>query len=475
MPIVSITKRKVVGLAGTTIQKLVNYLEKSVVDLKSTASQDFIESTAILIHEAMSGAHRRFHTTDHIFQIIDPQGDPILILSALFHDLVYYNVDGGFTSRVEELIRPYITVELEQVFIRRRGPAQDPILPILNTVFGFSYGQMLTPFTGLNEFLSAVVLAKLFLPILPMKALIGVISCLEASQPFRKEDENGKTCFQLLEERLHKLNRTRSLDLKENEVIGIVSRALKFANLDVNNFAFEDSAMFLDNTWKLLPENNPQLSGNKVYTIKSYRLALQKMEMFFNRVDVTAIFHRYRNEPSEAEFNRMQEKALYNVQLAKHYLSGRLLATGILEALCFATGGDAPVVMLMGNNSRGNVEPKYEFNDLINKLPVAVAKDVDDHVLALLEYEADIISILDFRKTPLAAYVYKCVGQNKMIEHLEIAKQYFSGDMKPEEFLTLVDQNVVSGIASVCAEMISTRRNRFLSWVTKTNSKKRSA
>lgn len=466
--------RKAVSLVGTTIQKLVSLIEKALLDLDSSSSQDFIEATAILIHEAMSGPHRRFHTTDHVFQVVDPKGDPVLVLAALFHDLVYYNVDGTLTQRVEELLRPYIVIELEQVFIRRRGPAQDPILPILTNIFGFNYGQLLTPYTGLNEFLSAVIFAKLYFPILPMKALVGVIACIEASQPFRKEDEAGKSCFLLLEERLQKLNRTRNLGLSEKEVIELVKRGLRFANLDVGNFACEDSAVFLDNTWKLLPENNPQLVGNKVYTIKSYRSALEKMEVFFNRVDVSVIFHHYRNEPPPIEFERMQTQATQNVTLAKHYLSGRLLATGILEALCMVTGGDAPVVMLMGNNSRGNVEPKYEFNDLINKIPVKIAKDTNEKVLALLEFEADVISILDFRKTPLAAYVYKSVGHSKMLEYLEVAKTYFNGQITAEKFLLSIDQNVVNGLAGVCSEMISTRRNRFLNWC-KPSGKKRSA
>jgi hypothetical protein len=461
-------------LAGTTIQKLVDLIEKSLLDLESSSSQDFIESTAILIHEAMSGPHRRFHTTDHVFQVIDPQGNPVLVLAALFHDLVYYNVDGGLTAQIEELVRPYITIELEQVFIRRRGPSQDPLLPMLVNIFGFSYGQLLTPYTGLNEFLSAVVFARLFHPLLKTKDLVGVLACLEASQPFRRPDENGKSCFALLEERLQKLDRTRAVGLLEGGVIEVVNRALQFANLDVSNFACEDSAVFLDNTWKLLPENNPHLTLNKVYTIKSYRAALEKMEIFFNRVDVSVIFHRYRNEPALEVYDGLQAQAIRNVLLAKAYLSGRLLATGILEALCQVTGGDAPVVMIMGNNSRGNVETKYEFNDLINRISVKMAKDTDPQVLALLEYEADLVSILDFRKTPLGAFVYKSVGHAKMLEYLQVAKEYFSGRMTAERFLESIDSYVVSSIAGVCAEMISTRRNRFISW-TKPRAKKRSA
>lgn len=451
-------------MLSTTIQKLVNFLEKALLDLNSNSSQDFIESTAILIHEGMSAPHRRFHTTEHVFQVIDPKGDPILILSALFHDLVYYNVDGCFTSRVQEILNPYISIELEQIFIRRRGPPQDPILPLVLNVFGFNYGQLLNPYSGLNEFLSAVVFTKLLYEKLNVRDIIRVICCIEASQPFRKPDEQGKTCFNFLEERVEKLNRTRGLGLIENEIIEIVKASVRFANLDVSNFASEDTAEFLDNTWKLLPEQNPQLIGNKVYTVKNYRVALQKMESFFSKINVDVIFHSYRNEPSDEVFFKMQAQANVNANLAKCYLSGRLLSTTILEALCMVTGGDAPVVMLMGNNSKGNVESKYEFNDLINKIPIERAKDADERILELLEFEADVVSILDFRKTPLTAFVYKCIGHAKMMEYLDLAKEYFEGRITAEEFLKKFDPFVVTSIAGACAEMISTRRDRFLKW-----------
>lgn len=452
-------------LAGTTIQKLVNLVEKSLLDLKVDSSQEFIESIAILVHEGMSGPHRRFHTTEHVFQVIDPQLDPELVLSALFHDLVYYNVDGGFIDRVKEIVAPYIVIEFEQVFIVRRSTSNDPILPILLNVFGFDYGQALSPSAGLNEFLSALVFAKIFYPILGRKEWLGIIACIEGSQPFRAKDEQGRTCFEVLEARLLKMNRTRGLGFSEDEIINLIKKAVRFANLDVQNFSYESTAEFLDNTWKLLPENNPYLLTNKVYTIKNYRMALEKMEIFFKKINVLDIYHSYKNSPSANELQRMQDQARTNVELAKFYLSGRLLATGLLEALCMSTGGDAPVMMLMGNNSRGNVEPKYEFNDLINKIAVPMAPDINDKVLELLEFEADIISVLDFRKTPLAAFVYKCVGQTKMLQYLVDLKEYFAGRISSDEFLLRIDPYLVKSIAQVCAEMISTRRSHFLSWV----------
>jgi hypothetical protein len=101
-----------------------------------------------------------------------------------------------------------------------------------------------------------------------------------------------------------------------------------------------------------------------------------------------------------------------------------------------------------------------------------MASDINDKVLELLEFEADIVSVLDFRKTPLAAFVYKCVGQAKMLEYLNYLKEFFVGNLTADEFLLKIDTYLVASIAGVCAEMISTRRTRFLSWVTPSSKKK---
>ncbi|MEY4617786.1 MAG: hypothetical protein RJB66_2746 [Pseudomonadota bacterium] len=433
-----------------------------MADLKVPCSQEFIEEKAILVHEAMSGSNRRFHTPEHIFQIIQEEENPILVLAALFHDIVYYNVDAGFTSRVEELVEPYVTREIAQVFIRRNQELQDPVMPLLLGVFGFRRGQLLSPFAGLNEFLSAIVFARLFYPILPIKDLLGVLACIEASLPFRKPDEQGKSCFRHLEERLNLMNQSLRLGLSEDDLIELTVTSVKFANLDVGNFGYEETVVFLDNTWKLLHENNAVVLGTKVYTIKNYRIALEKMEGFFHRVDTNAIFHQYRNEPSFETFFQLRARAQKNVELAKSYLAGRLLSMAVLESLCELTGGDAPVVMLMGSRGRDNSKSKAEFNDLIRKVPVKKAKDVNEDVLGLLEYEALLVSILDFRKTPLTAFIYKCIGQQRMLDDLVIAKDFFAGKINAAAFVEKMDPYMVKSIAVVCSQMISTRKDKFL-------------
>lgn len=419
---------------------------------------------AILVHEAMSGSNRKFHNTDHIFAILREGNHPIHTLAAAFHDVVYYNVDKGCTEKVEEIIKPYVTFEMEQVFISKKAPPRDEIFSLVNGVFGFKLGQSLLPYHGLNEYLSALVAARTLLPEIGFKNTLAVVACIEASLPFRRENEEGKNNFELLEERLLKLNKLKGWALAEEEIFKMVSQALYFANYDVSNFAEKHPAYFLDNTWKLLPETNPVLMSSKVYTIKKYRTALERMEIFFQQIDLSLIFHRYRNEPSEEEITVIRRQARKNIEMGRFYLGGRLLSTAILEALSEVTGGDAPVLMFLGGNSRGNIDSKYEFNELIRKAPVEVADDVDARMLSLFEFETN-GSLLDFRKSPLSAFIYKSLGKSGMERALLLAKRMFHGEIKHEEFLKLLGPKLVAPIAQACAAMISTRKDKLLKWV----------
>jgi hypothetical protein len=439
-------------------------IEHSLKDLGSLYNLLKVEQMAILVHEAMSGSHRKFHTTDHIFAILREGSHPIHNLAAVFHDIVYYNVDNGFTERIEELIEPYISFEMEQIFVRKKGPSKDEVFTLVNGIFGYKAGQTLLPYHGMNEYLSALVATKILFSEIGLKNTIAVITCIEASQPFRRKNDEGKCCFEVLEERLLKLNKQRNWGFQPSEIIQMVTVALYFANHDVINFAEKHPAYFLDNTWKLLPETNPILMTSKVYTVKKYRTALERMEIFFQQIDLSLIFHRYRNHPGEEEIVMLQQQAKKNIEMGRFYLGGRLLAMAILEALSELTGGDAPVVMFLGGNSRGNVDSKYEFNELIRRSPVELAVDVDASLLGLFEFESH-GSILEFRKSPFSAFIYKTLGTKGMESALILAKRMFHGELKSDEFLQKLGPKVVGPVASACAEMVSTRKAKLKKWI----------
>ncbi len=59
------------------------------------------------------------------------------------------------------------------------------------SILGFVVGQVLLPFGGQNEFMSAVVAAKVMEIFLTTKHLFQITACIEASIPFQPISEDG--------------------------------------------------------------------------------------------------------------------------------------------------------------------------------------------------------------------------------------------------------------------------------------------
>ncbi|HZX00624.1 MAG TPA: hypothetical protein VFF45_00105 [Bacilli bacterium] len=55
----------------------------------------------------MTGPWRYFHTPNHIFEV-GGTDDPIEVLAALFHDIVYVQVDRGIQFNVAHFLTPFI-------------------------------------------------------------------------------------------------------------------------------------------------------------------------------------------------------------------------------------------------------------------------------------------------------------------------------------------------------------------------------
>jgi len=94
---------------------------------------------------------------------------------------------------------------------------------------------------------------------------------------------------------------------------------VRVANGDVRNFAEEDPASFLDETWKLLPEMNPALQSGS-YTIRQYRTALCKMEGFLSALAPRRVFHQWRGVPDDATYRAWLTAAGINLDVAVRYL-----------------------------------------------------------------------------------------------------------------------------------------------------------
>lgn len=462
-------------MVTTNFQKIIDLLEKAMNDISTGASEEFIESTTVLIHEAMSGHHRRYHTIEHIFNVLDPKRDAELVLAALFHDIVYWEVDEGFIEPIKRILDEYITIELDQIFVRRRGPKNNMIFPLVNQLFGLNFGQILTPQKGMNEYLTALVFAHLFMEQLPVQKLLGVLACIEASIPFRGKNEEGKGPFEVLEERLTKISEVRMFDLSPEVIFGMVEKATRFANLDVGGFAVENIDDFIEQGWRLFPEYNRPLLQNPVYSAKSYREAMGKMSRMFSTFQIDNVFHQYRQAISDSSFKKISRQAHQNASLAQRYFQIRHLSMGFIEALCMASGGDLPLNMILANCSSKDAPPQFESVNRLEKRALKKARDVDEKVLSVLRLEDNGLAGLEKRPFTLAHHFYFCLGEKKINDLIKQAERYFSGQISAEDFLYSFDLEFLNETLDVFSDMVSTRRHRILGLMKKNDKNRTTA
>jgi hypothetical protein len=439
-----------------TVHKTIRLLEHALRMLGADLPETDVESIGVMINRAMSAQERSFHTPEHIFDLADSD-DPYLTLAALFHDLVYYQVDHGFGPQIGELLEPYIAIDDGSVSIAPSVSRDKRAFWGAASVFGFSPGQTLSPFAGLNEFLSALVMCLLLEGSIDDRDLLVATACIEATIPFRGVNDAGKTPPEALEMRLEATDAEYGLGLDADRVREIVRSATRFANRDVRNFAEKDVGRFLDNTWKLLPETNPELRVRGVYSISSYRIALQKMEGFLGFLDPATIFQVYRGEPREEEYAEMHELAARNVNTARRYLGIKLLTAGVLEALALLSGGDAPVAFFMGDIApEGDKEQLSDYlpkPDPRSNYPDAEQRAVDKLLAVGRTSESD----FDLQNSPLALFVFRRLGSDPCYTCLESAKAMFGGKKSAEEFLSDLPAPLVCDIASASARMAFTR------------------
>ena len=451
-------------MAGTII-RTISLLKDALDQLSVTMALRDIERIGLMVNKAMSAEARSFHTSEHIFNLAD-ENSPIQTLAALFHDIVYFHIDNGFTDEIGAMLAPYIDLKPGGVSLKRSVPKGDETLAINLGVFGFRRGDELPPFGGMNEFLSSVVMAKVLSESVDRSSIFKVAACIEATIPFRRRDESGKDPAEILFERLTQLNAERNIGLNESSLVQAVQTAVVFANRDVENFAEDSVARFLDNTWKLLPETNPSLRFTGVFTAVNYRIALQKMEGFLGFLDPETIFSSFRAVPSRETYADLTDRATRNVLAARDYLGIKLVTTGVLEAIATISGGDAPIALFMGE-----VADQEEISRFERMLPQNTnTGDSSDVVHKLLAQGRGSSSDFDLKSSPLANFFYSNLAKDSYVEQLRNAKSMFNGEMGAEDLLNGLPNDIIIPVIRACSEMAFTRRELLSAYVKKRES-----
>lgn len=452
----------------TFLQRLVHALRTSLETLGGNPTNRQLESWACLIHESMSVYGRYFHSVQHVFDI-SQNADAIQKLAALFHDCIYCNVDGGLLPKQAELLKGVISDEESKddgtsgtMVFKHISKEKDPMLAMVASVFGFSADQVLTtPFSGENEFLSAVLAVRCLQEVLEPVHLVQIAACIEMTIPFRKRDDNGDGPADRLFARLERANLKFNLGIDQHELTIITQRAVDLGNRDVENFCTTDTPWFLDNTWKLLPESNVPLRRKVTYTVCEYQQALRGMCGFFSNLNYKVVFNSFRGSPTDAQLEEIRRLTRRNIQVAKLYIRAKLLSVSLLAALAELTGGDAPMALFVGDMpGRDHYTDRLDdFIPVDNKRRNSIA--LDDEVYDILKIGRKSDAKFDLANSPLAAYLYGLLGDSGVEAALKNVDSCPMGKERALKLLKSLPPDAVDVVMKNCAKIAVTRADKL--------------
>lgn len=421
-----------------------NALWRALHELGSEAPLSEIERWAFSIHMALSAPGREYHNHEHVVELIG-EGDALEVVAALYHDAVYIQVDQGLPFSMKAELGQVLKHEPEGWRIL---PAAARLAGDTLAVFDRKVGDVVTGTSGLNELASALVMQIQLAAELTREQKIAIAACIEQTIPFRADPVTP------LQHRLELLG------LDGDALDATMRRAVRLGNRDVENFADNDAARFLDNTWKLLPESNPALHSPLVYTVRDYRIALQKMEAFLARLPADRVFHSYKDEPRPESYARHVARTSGNLELAVRYLRAKLYAIGVVEAIADITGGDVPVDYFMGAPKTG--QHREDLRRIEQFFPMLqAASDLDLPLHELLEKGRASESSFDTGPSPISAFLHSAVGEAELMKGLEMARTYWAGGCEPQAFLQGQPARPIAAICRAAGNIIDTRRDRL--------------
>lgn len=447
----------------STIEKIMRLLQEAFSRLDARVSLRAIEELGVIVHKTMTAHVRSYHTLEHVFHLAE-HPNPHHQLAALFHDIVYYQIDRGFPPEVRRVVAPFLR-EHDGVTIAADIAPNERLARLTLDIFGFTPGEQLSPFTGLNEFSSALFMNYALREALDERDLLCLTACVEATIPFRMKNARGESCFDLLEQRVDAANRRHQCDLTADDIEQILMIAVNFANHDVDSFAEPNPGTFLDSSWKVLLESNTSLHTAGAYSIRDYRNGLQNMGKFLCHLKPETIFHQYRGEPPDKEWEQMVGLARRNLLIGCEYVNVKLLTIAIFEALAELTGGDAPLSLFMGDLKQAEQPIKRLEQFLPDDDDISPETDDAAAIINLLEVGRTSESSFDLKNSPTSFFVYTHISEPRRVELMPLAQAMFDGKLPPEEFLRAVDPFVVSAIAKASAEMVFSRREELLRYV----------
>mmetsp|Transcript_27379 Transcript_27379/g.48486 ORF Transcript_27379/g.48486 Transcript_27379/m.48486 type:complete len:480 (-) Transcript_27379:575-2014(-) len=413
-------------------------------------------SVARLILDSMKTSGRVYHNMQHVFDISKTMKDPILELSALFHDVIYYSIDKSFQGEQAKALEGVVLGvdgshgQPQELILALEF--EDPIAELVVRLYGFDRGKPL-PKLGTNEFLSAVIGVRVLEKWLSVPQLMQIATCIEATIPFRPISEDGKTPMDRLYDRLKLV----CPDQSEEWLVHTVRMAAVTANCDLCSFDSNDRDFFLDSSWKLIPEARPVLLEEDCPLMEYYNecFALEGRTKFLKGA-VPKIFQSFRQAPSDEEMAAKQAKTHENLKVMSEYALVRMLQLMVLVEFVKVMGEDPasiPLRPLLRMTLPEVTSPTAE-----NESPMGLTAEEQAEVRNWLVCGRRACFSWDPAISPLGAYLYDSLGPKGIASAVEVGKNQKPGS---HELLKVLPKDVVTTIASSLGAVLPDRAEKF--------------
>eukprot|EP00339_Tiarina_fusa_P009271 CAMPEP_0117033124 /NCGR_PEP_ID=MMETSP0472-20121206/23697_1 /TAXON_ID=693140 ORGANISM="Tiarina fusus, Strain LIS" /NCGR_SAMPLE_ID=MMETSP0472 /ASSEMBLY_ACC=CAM_ASM_000603 /LENGTH=467 /DNA_ID=CAMNT_0004741965 /DNA_START=113 /DNA_END=1516 /DNA_ORIENTATION=+ len=435
---------------GESAEEMIPALEKmfleSMSELPTLTPFEGEDATALakLVFDSMTTSGRVYHSMQHVFDISSTMKDPILLLSALFHDIVYYSIDRAFSEEQTKYLEGLLECDTQQLTLA--SELKDELSEKFVKLYGFGLGEEL-PKSGTNEFLSGIIGVRALRKWLGMSHLMQIAACIEATIPFRPVIE-GKSPMDRLYDRLKAV----CPDQSEEWLVDTVVKSAQTANCDLCSFDSIDRDFFLDSSWKLLPEARPVLLKEDCPLIEMlYELnALEGRSNFLIGV-VPRIFQSFRQVPSPEEMEEKQRRTHENLDIIRKYAKVRLLQVMTLIEFVEIMGEDPKSLPLRPCLMMDVPEVANGPSSSLTSVELEIRSWLVSGRRACFAWDPAISS--------LGAYLFDTLGTEGINEAVEVGQNAKAGS---HDLLKYLPKSVVQTIASRLDSVLPDRAEGFL-------------
>lgn len=420
-------------------------LTSSIEALSPKTPLDPVDASNVarLILDSMKTPGRVYHNMQHVFDISDTVEDPVMILSALFHDVIYYSIDKSFSEEQAKSLEGVLQDPDSSDELVLAKDFSDPLVEMVVRLYGFEPGAPL-PKLGTNEFLSAMIGVRVLERWLNTPCLMQVATCIEATIPFRPVSEDGKTPMDRLYDRLKIVCPDQPEEWLERTVI----TAAATANCDLCSFDSDNRDFFLDSSWKLIPEARPALLHKDCPLMEFYNefFALEGRTKFLTGA-VPKIFQSFRQSVTDEQMAVKRAKTYENLRVMSEYAQVRMLQLMVLMDFVKVMGEDPSSMPLrpLLRMELPEASPPTPISTPDEESPLGLTREEQAEVRNWLVFGRRECFSWDPAISPLGAYLHHCLGPQGIAAAVEIGKNQKPGS---HDLLKFLPKDVLTSIAS---------------------------